>query len=260
LNTYKAIIQYKGTNFKGFQKQNSGVLTIQNTVEDVLKRISSDPGLKTIGSSRTDAGVHANNQVIKISMNSQIPCKGLMRAMNDLLPPTIKVKELELSTEDFHPIRDAVDKEYRYRFSLNQSLDPVLNEFCTNFYGDIKIDLMKAVCSSFEGTHDFVNYQTVGTDVDSTIRTVSKCEIGQIDMTSLLDMKSVNIYELRIIGTGFLKQMVRLITGAIIEAGKGKIDQSDIKKSLLGPILSNRLGPVAPAEGLVLFMVNYPIK
>ena len=113
LNTYRAILQYSGTDYKGFQKQNSGVPTIQNTLEDILRRITSDKEIKTIGSGRTDSGVHANRQVIKISTNSSIPSYGLMKAINDLLPADIKVINLVNCEQSFHPIRDAIKKEYR---------------------------------------------------------------------------------------------------------------------------------------------------
>ena len=258
MSTYKAIISYLGTNYKGFQKQNSGVATIQNTLEDILRRITSDKEIKTIGSGRTDSGVHANRQVIKISTNSSIPSYGLMKAINDLLPADIKVINLVNCEQSFHPIRDAIKKEYRYRFSFNKNLDPGLNQMVTNFYGELNIDFMKLCCETFKGKHDFRNYQTVGTDVETTVREILSAEIIATTKFSLLSDQPVTIYEFRIVGTGFLKQMVRLLMGALVEAGKGKVDQNQIKNSLTGNTIQNRLGAVAPPQGLALYEVTYP--
>ncbi len=258
LNTYRAILQYSGTDYKGFQKQNSGVPTIQNTLEDVLKKISSGKELKTIGSGRTDTGVHANYQVIKISMNFNIPARGLKKAINDLLPPAIRIKDLSECEDTFHPIHHAINKEYRYRFTFSQYLDPSLNKYCTNIFGDLDIKLMQDFCKLYVGTHDFINYQTMGTDVESTIREIKSCEINPCNLHSMMSNTTKEVFELRIVGTGFLKQMVRLIMGALFEAGKGRVDSNAIKSSLLGGELKNRLGPVAPPQGLVLYYVKYP--
>lgn len=258
MNTYKAVIEYLGTEFNGFQKQNTGVPTIQNTLENCLRKITGGEA-STIGSGRTDTGVHARGQVIKISIEKDIPEEGLKKALNDLLPLSITIRELEKCSEDFHPIRDSLQKEYRYRFVFNQTLDPMLKQMVTNFYGEADVEKMKAGAKHFLGEHDFQNYQTVGTDVDSTVRTISCCEIRPLTLQSSAFGTELEVLELRVVGTGFLKQMVRLIMGTLLEYGKGKLSEQQIIDSLKGPKLKQHLGPVARPEGLILYQVDYPI-
>ena len=258
MNTYKAWIEYLGTHYNGFQKQNSGVPTIQNTIEDVLKKISGKQNISTLASGRTDAGVHAREQIIKITLDNPIPEVGLKKALNDLLPTSIRIRNVEKCPQSFHPIRDSLWKEYHYRFSFNQELDPDLSLFVTNYYGEIDIEKMKKAAKIFEGEHDFCNYQTVGTEVDSTIRSILHCEIQPIEMFSTGFGQHSNSFQLTVRGTGFLKQMVRLMMGTLIECGRNKVTAKDIENSLKSEKLANKLGPVAPPQGLILYQVKYP--
>ena len=115
---------------------------------------------------------------------------------------------------------------------------------------------MKKGCRIFCGEHDFINYQCVGTEVDSTVRKILSCELVSLDSTGHWKNFTGEYYVFKVIGNGFLKQMVRLLMGALVSLGKGKITLEDLEKSLKMP-LKNRLGATAPPQGLYLKEVHY---
>jgi len=255
LNTYKIIIQYKGTAYSGFQIQ-SDERTIQGEINQALKILSHSENVKSIGSGRTDAGVHAFAQVLKIEIPVNIPIKGLPKAMNSHLPADIRVIHAELCDSTFHPIYSAKSKEYNYVFSLEDQISPFASEFMTYFSSDLNIELMKNGCQLFCGEHDFINFQCTGTEIESTMRKIISCDIVQCNSSGHWQHVSENYFVLKVVGTGFLKQMVRLMMGALVSLGKGKISLDDLQKSLQMP-LKNRLGPTAPPQGLYLKEVHY---
>jgi tRNA pseudouridine38-40 synthase len=255
LNIYKIIIQYKGTHYQGFQVQSTG-RTIQGEINSALKILSKSDEVKTVGSGRTDAGVHALAQVMRIEIPVDIPVNNLVRAMNSNLPDDIRVISAEIAAQAFHPIFSAKSKEYNYVFSTDDLSSPFGNELVTYFPFNLDIEVMKAGCKIFCGEHDFINYQCVGTDVESTVRNILSCELVRLDSTGHWQNFVGEYYILKIVGNGFLKQMVRLLMGALINLGKGKITLEDLEKSLKTP-LKNRLGPTAPPQGLYLKEVHY---
>lgn len=255
MNTYKITIQYKGTRYQGFQVQSQGA-TIQGELNNALAILAKTVDVKTLGSGRTDAGVHALGQVVRIEIPVFIPAESLIKAMNSHLPHDIRVIDAEICDREFHPIFSAKSKEYNYVFSTEKTMTPFADELVTHFPYNLNVELMKEGCKLFCGEHDFINFQCTGTDVGSTVRQIERCELIHYNSDghwqSLLD----NYYVLKIVGNGFLKQMVRLIMGALISLGKEKISLEDIKKSLNTP-LKNRLGPTAPPQGLYLKKVHY---
>jgi tRNA pseudouridine38-40 synthase len=255
LNIYKIIVSYKGTRFHGFQVQSEDQ-TVQGEINSALKILSKSDNVKSVGSGRTDAGVHALAQVMRIEIPVDIPADNLVRAMNSMLPEDIRVIEAQISNKDFHPIFSAKSKEYNYVFSNASEMSPFANELLTYFSGELDIEMMRKGCVLFCGEHDFINYQCVGTDVESTVRKIISCEIVHLDSTGHWKNFAEDYYVLKVVGNGFLKQMVRLMMGALISLGKGKITLEDLKKSLKTP-LKNRLGPTAPPQGLYLKEVHY---
>ena len=255
MNTYKIIVQYKGTHYQGFQVQATG-RTIQGEINSALKILSKDEEVKSVGSGRTDAGVHALAQVMRIEIPVDIPAENLVRAMNSNLPGDIRVLKAEVATKDFHPIFSAKSKEYNYVFSTETITSPFGGELMTYFPLDLDIEMMRKGCQVFCGEHDFFNYQCVGTDVESTVRKILSCELVHLDSSGHWKNFGNDYYVLKIVGTGFLKQMVRLIMGALISLGKGKITLEELESSLKNP-LKNRLGSTAPPQGLYLKEVHY---
>ena len=205
----------------------------------------------TIGSGRTDAGVHANAQIVRLELDFFIENNKLQKALNSLLPSSIKVTLVELCDTDFHPIFHAKNKEYKYYFSTKES-EPFMAESIYYHGKDLDINLMNEACEILEGEHDFLNYFCTGTSVKTTIRTIFKAEITAGPPES----SELDSYCLSIVGSGFLKQMVRLLMGALLNIGSQKITLEEFKKSLKVKS-KNKLGAVAPPQGLYLYKVNY---
>ena len=255
MNIYRITVQYKGTHYSGFQVQLNDK-TIQGEINSVLKVLSKSEEVKSVGSGRTDAGVHALAQVMRVEIPVDIPAVGLVRGMNSLLPDDIRVLDAALVTNEFHPIYSAKSKEYNYVFTTAEVISPFANELITQFPFDLDIEMMRKGCQVFCGEHDFINYQCVGTEIESTVRTIMSCELVRFESSGHWGNIASDYYVLKVVGNGFLKQMVRLLMGALISLGKGKITLEDLEKSLKTP-LKNRLGPTAPPQGLYLKEVHY---
>lgn len=255
MSTYKLTLQYKGTHYQGFQIQSSGK-TIQGEINRALEILAKSNQIKSIGSGRTDTGVHALAQVMRVDIPVDIPEIGLVKGLNSQLPADIRVMKAEYCGREFHPIFSSISKEYNYVFATTEYLSPFATELMTHFPYELNIDLMREGCTLFCGEHDFINYQCTGTEVDTTVRKIFSCQIEKHNSTGHWAHLAQEYYVLSICGEGFLKQMVRLIMGALWSLGKEKITLSDLKKSLEGPI-KNRLGATAPPEGLYLKSVEY---
>ncbi len=252
---YKATISYKGASYQGWQSQPNGQ-TVQDYLNKAIAIVSKSDEVKTIGSGRTDAGVHARGQVVRIETPLEINPQNLLMALNTKLPVDVRVVACELTNEEFHPIFSAQSKWYSYFFTLSDYPDPLLHELLSSLSFDVDETRMAEACSKFVGTHDFVNFYTEGTEVKSTVRTIHSCELIKHDKLSTPFPFYSPIYEVRIHGQGFLKQMVRMMVGAIWTCGRGKISPSEITRALNGSKIE-RLGPVAAPNGLYLMQVVY---
>lgn len=254
MNFYKIVLQYHGTRYLGWQVQpkESG-LTLQGELNRVLEEISKSPDVRSLGSGRTDAGVHALGQVVKIGIPLEIDPKNLIKALNVNLPSDMNVLSCEVSDEKFMPTTDARSKEYHYRFTMTRYPSAFQGSLIANCPFELDLNLMNEACKMLVGEHDFSNYFCEGTEVSSYVRQIYKAsfeiESAQIDFLP-------THYVFKIEGNGFLKQMVRLLVGALWNVGRGKVSLDDFKRSLQASRVK-RLGPVAPAEGLYLFRVNY---
>lgn len=256
MNSYKLKIQYNGFHFIGWQVQPNGE-TIQGTLNNCLKKLSKSEDIKTVGSGRTDSGVHALGQVVKIEMPLQIDTTALVKALNTLLPDSIRVLEAEVCGEDFHPIFSAKKKEYLYAFTLNKNRSPFIGELMARYpHRDFDQKRLEEACRLFEGEHDFCNYFCTGTPVKSTVRTIFNCSVVKEPVEGFYHVFDNEHYLLRFEGTGFLKQMVRLMVGALWATAAGKCSLQDIENSLKNP-LDSKLAAVAPPQGLYLNKVHY---
>ncbi len=251
---YKLILQYKGTSYRGWQVQPDGAgLTLQGELNRALKVISKTEHVKSLGAGRTDAGVHALGQVAKIALELNIPCDNLVKALNVNLPDDLRVLSAEVSNEEFLPTVHAKSKEYHYRFTCSRTLNAFQKDLIQNYPFELDIHRMREACKILIGRHDFTNFYCEGTEVASNIREIYDCEILEISQQNLM---LPSHYVFRIVGNGFLKQMVRLLMGALWNVGRGKITMEQLQNSL-GPRRVQRLGPVAPPNGLYLVRVNY---
>ena len=253
---YRLTLEYNGTHYLGWQVQAEGAgKTVQGELNKVLAILSKSTDVRSMGSGRTDAGVHALGQVVKIEMPLVIPCENLVKALNANLPENIRVLNAVESDHEFLPTNHAISKEYHYRFSLNNTANAFQLDFIQNTNFEIDLELMQKACKILIGKHDFCNFFCEGTEVNSTVREIFECEIltikGEGQWAFMPDH-----YVFRIVGNGFLKQMVRLLMGTLWNIGRGKVSLQDFEAAL-SSTPSKRLGPVAPPHGLYLVKVTY---
>jgi tRNA pseudouridine38-40 synthase len=251
---YKLILQYKGTRYLGWQVQpESAGLTVQGELNRALKTVSKSDEVRSLGAGRTDAGVHALGQVAKVGMPLQIPPENLIKALNVNLPDDIRIIAAEISDAEFFPTVHAKSKEYHYRFTCSRTFTAFQNDLIQNHPFELDLEKMREACKILIGKHDFTNFYCEGTEVASHIREIYECEILEIPQDQWM---LPSHYVFRIVGNGFLKQMVRLLMGAVWNVGRGKIMVADLQNAL-GPTKLSKLGPVAPPNGLYMARVNY---
>lgn len=249
---YKVKISYKGTRYFGWQTQPEvDKPTVQETIEKILAKIVKYQKCKVVGASRTDAGVHAQGQVGKISIPADIDSRDLLRGMNSLLPKDIRIMECDICEETFNPIKDSTSKEYHYYFSTDSIEGPFQNETVTNVSGPLNLASMNKAAKHFIGERDFYNFSRRDSNASTTIRTITHCEILQARQTS-----EHPVFYIRLVGNGFLKQMARYMASALFKVGRGEIDPSVIRELLLTRA-EEKLASKSKPQGLHLIAVNY---
>jgi tRNA pseudouridine38-40 synthase len=256
LNTtfYTLEIQYKGTRYLGWQKQKDFEPTVQDALEDACSKIFKTREVFTVGSGRTDSGVHSLGHIVKLKAPFSIPYESLLRGINSHLPNDIRVMSVSGCDIDFLPTNHALKKEYIYLFSNLKDTTALQDDFIVNNRFELNISNMKKACRLFIGKHDFKNFYCVGSDINSTIREIFECDLQfkEMDFHGILP----NHYVFRITGNGFLKQMVRLIVGTIWEVGRGKVTLIELEEELKSPG-DKKLGITAPPNGLFKTKVWY---
>lgn len=250
---YKVKISYRGTCYFGWQSQpNESYETVHATIHQVLKKISKYEECNLSGASRTDAGVHASGQVAKISIPKEIDADKLLLGMNSLLPEDIRIVECNRCDVSFNANRDSKTKEYHYYFSISEIENPLLSQIVASVDKSMDIELMNNASKVFIGEHDFYNFSRRDGKSLSTIRTITECEIIKANFLPL----DSEVYYLKIIGTGFLKQMIRYIAGSLFLVGQNKKSVEDLI-SFLNNKQDKKLGAKAKARGLHLVQINY---
>lgn len=240
-------VAYDGTEFHGWQVQPE-LPTIQGTLEQVISEIEKGP-VTVHGSGRTDAGVHALAQVAAFSIENPIPADNLRRAMNRLLPRSIRVTSVEEAPPDFHPRFQAKAKTYEYRIWRGEICPPTLRLYVTHHPYPLDETLMIALAPRFEGEHDFSAFAASDEKDDlggTKVRRISSSQIARVG--------DELIY--RVTGSGFLKHMVRMMVGSLVEAGKGNLELPELHERLQ-PGFLGKAGPAMPASGLFLVSVEY---
>ncbi|MEG9430056.1 MAG: tRNA pseudouridine(38-40) synthase TruA [Christensenellaceae bacterium] len=240
----KLCLSYDGTDFCGWQRQRNGV-SVQQTVEDAVYSLTGEKVTVT-ASGRTDAGVHAKGQVAHFDTNANIPPEKFYKALNTFLPNGVKALSSEKASDNFNARKNAKRKTYEYSLYLSDTELPLKERYGTRVYGNIDIEKMRSAARLIEGEHDFKAFSATGGSVKTTVRTVYGITVA----------KSGEDIKITVCGNGFLYNMVRIIAGALVKAGKGEISESDILKALE---TGNRelLGETLPAKGLCLLKVEY---
>lgn len=243
----RILVAYDGTEFHGWQVQ-PGLPTVQGWLEKVVSEIEGVP-VKVHGSGRTDAGVHALGQVAAFSLNNRIPCTNLRRAMNRLLPPAIRVLHVEEAPPDFHPRYHARSKTYEYRIWRGEVCPPMRRLYLCHFPYPLDEERMIELAPLFEGEHDFSAFAAAD-ERDA----LGGSKVRTIFESRLWREGEELVYRVR--GSGFLKHMVRMMVGTLVEAGKGNLERKDVE-ARLAPGFAGKAGPAMPASGLCLMSVEY---
>jgi tRNA pseudouridine38-40 synthase len=246
---FKLTLAYDGTDFVGWQRQASG-RSVQAFLEDALSQIEGAP-VTVVGAGRTDAGVHALGQVASVSLTHALSAPVLRRALNATLPPDLRVVALEPVPPDFNARFAARTKTYRYRMICGEFISPFDRKFAWHLPVSLDLNQMTRAAAHLEGRHDFAAFQSAGSDVTTTERTVLA---SQVTMAA----KTAEIEEIRyeVTGDGFLRHMVRALVGTLVEVGAGRLQPEDLQQILLSRD-RHRAGPTAPAHGLFLMAVSY---
>lgn len=250
MRNIKLTIAYDGSGFHGWQVQ-PGVPTIQRALNEATSQITQEK-ITVHGASRTDTGVHALGQVAHFRTHARLPIEELQRALNALLPPTIRIVAAEEVGPDFHSRWQSLAKTYRFRIYRGRVLSPF--DYMRVLHCPWPLDerAMSAAARLFEGEHDFTSFAAASgledDDRDMTRAIFSSEIVREPDRDEIA-------YVVR--GRSFLRYMVRNIVGTLIEVGKGRLAPADIPR-ILEARDRKRSGPTAPPEGLYLVSIEYP--
>lgn len=241
----KIILSYKGTNYAGWQVQKNG-LTVQEVLENALFKLTGTQ-IRTTCAGRTDSGVHARGQVAHFDIETTIPAEKLPFVLNTMLPRDIRVLQAEEVPPTFNARYSAKGKRYIYNIYNSPHSSALNYEYTMHVPQKLDLDKMQQCAKRIEGTHDFKAFCAQGSSAKTTVRTVYGITIKECED---------NLIQIIVEGNGFLYNMVRIIAGTLIEAGKGKLTPEDIDNILL---LKNRslAGFTAEPQGLVLDEVFY---
>jgi len=244
--TFRLSLEYDGREFAGWQLQSAGQRTVQGTLQEAFQRVTGCE-VRVIGAGRTDAGVHAEGQVASVVVETELAPERLRRALNGVLPPDLAVWECALAPEGFHARYQARSKLYRYRIWNGESRSPLRAARAHPVPSALDVEAMRRAAALLLGTHDFAAFRTAGSSVHSTVRTLERLDVvaeprGEIDLL--------------VAGDGFLRQMVRILAGTLIEVGLGRRDAAGLP-AVLAARERSRAGPTAPAQALTLVRVSY---
>ena len=216
---FKALVAYDGTEFHGWQTQREEP-TVQATLEKALEKICNQR-VHVTGAGRTDSGVHAFGQVAHFDWEHHLPAERLVLAINAIVPFTIRVLSLEQVQPEFHARFDARSKIYLYRIDRNRNFDPFHYRYALHYYSPLNLNLLRDSMKAIEGEHDFKAFQATGTDVVSTRRTIFNAEMSDVTEHAIFAAHQNFLY-FRFEATGFLRKMVRFLTGTILEIASGR--------------------------------------
>ncbi len=244
MKNYKIKIQYDGTKYNGWQKQGNTKNTIQEKFESVLSQMCGR-GVEIFASGRTDRGVHARAQVANFKCETHMSCDEIKDYLNRYLPTDVLVLSAEIADDRFHSRLCAVSKTYEYTIATKKP-DVFIRKYVYRVDSCPDVEKMKQAAEKICGTHDFLGFSSIGKTKKSTVRTVNFIDITEND----------GLIKIKINANGFLYNMVRIITGTLLDIGMGKISASVIDDTFNTKIRSNA-GTTLPAEGLMLLNVYY---
>ena len=241
---FKLIVEYDGTAYCGWQRQLNGP-SVQQELEEALSRLTHER-VSVVGSSRTDAGVHAMGLCAHFDSATRIPAEKIAFALNTMLPADIRIRESSAAPEGFHARFASCGKVYTYTFFNARHANAMGRLYSAHVPVVMDAQRMHEEAQALLGTHDFAAFAASGSVVKSTVRTIYRVKVE----------RSGDYVTLTVLGNGFLYNMVRIIAGTLMEVGTGKREPGAIARAIeTGDRLA--LGQTAPAQGLTLRQVLY---
>lgn len=245
MKNYKITIQYEGTRYQGWQRQESTANTIQGKFEAILSKMTGKQ-VQVDGSGRTDAGVHAYGQVANFKIDTDMTAADIMEYINRYLPEDIAVIAIEEMPERFHSRLNARGKTYRYRIWNSEIPTVFERRYVYELPQKLDIEAMRMAAAFFIGKHDFKAFTSNKKSKKSTVRTIESINIEEKGNEIVMTYS----------GDGFLYHMVRILTGTLIEVGQGLRKPEDMIR-LLQSGTRDMAGALVPAKGLALMEVRY---
>ncbi len=244
------LIRYDGTNYHGWQRQKNGI-SVQQAVETALSDLTGE-NIEITGCSRTDAGVHALEYVFHFHSKTGIPAERLPYALNYHLPKDISALSAWEMEPEFHARFSAKGKRYIYRIWNSGIRNPFVSRYSWQMPYHLDVDAMISAAPILEGTHDFAGFMATGGSQKTTVRTVSCCRVEQ-------DPEQKELITVTVEADAFLYNMVRIITGTLVEIGLGRIQIEDLP-AIIESCDRKRCGLTAPPQGLFLKKVYYDFR
>ena len=252
MRNLKIVLAYDGSDFSGWQVQPDAA-TIQGTLASAIGRVTGEKVLPQ-GSGRTDAGVHALAQVATFATESSIPARNLVKALNDALPPSIRILEATEAPPDFHARRSARAKTYRYRIFRGAICSPFLARYVWHYPYPLDEDAMRQAAGFVIGEYDFTSFAAVDSERGREDETISNVRRIFASTWERANEDEELVYSVR--GSGFLHHMVRNLVGTFVLVGKSTLRPQDITE-ILAARNRSAAGATAPASGLYLVSVEY---
>ena len=245
VRNFKIIIEYDGSQYCGWQRQNNDP-TIQETIEKALMKMT-DQKISVIGSGRTDAGVHAYGQVANFKCDTRLSAGDFLGGLNSLTPEDIVIAACEEVPDEFHARFSATSKIYQYRILNRSNPAAIMRQYAWHIRKALDLDAMRTALPHLIGSHDFKAFEGAGSPRAHNIRKVYEVDLRE-------ENDGYVVFEIE--ADGFLRYMVRNIVGTIVEVGFGKISPDDVKQILASK--DRTIAPAtAPAHGLFLKRVKY---
>lgn len=246
---YKITFAYDGANFSGFQIQ-PHKRTVEQTLKTAVNKIAKNPtpAIPVIGSGRTDAGVHALNQVAHFDIPYHLNNESMRKALNSLLPLDILVKKAELVSPDFHARYSAHQKTYRYRVDQGEFVNPFKRNYTAHFKYPVDLPKMLVAAKDLIGEHDFTSFVASGSQAKSNVRIIYDIQIQRDERQNEI------VFDFT--GNGFLYNQIRIMVAFLLEIGSGQRPVSDVKQVLAAKDRT-QARMTAPASGLYLVSVDY---
>ena len=237
-------VAYDGTGYHGWQLQ-PNVITVESVLNEKLSELFGEE-IRVIGASRTDTGVHALGNIAVFDTNARMPAEKVSYALNQRLPEDIRIQKSIEVPIDFHPRHQNSRKTYEYKILNREFPQPIQRLYAHFTYVPLDIERMQKAADYFVGEHDYKSFCSVNTVAETTVRTIYALTVEKQD----------EMITIRVTGSGFLYNMVRIIAGTLIEVGKGRFTPEQVKE-ILEARDRTKAGPTAPAKGLMLYEYQF---